>query len=239
MNLLQEALERLKIKYDDDKLEQFHRYRTLVLEWNEKVNMTAIKDPQEFVSKHYIDSIMICPSKPFQQAKKMIDVGTGAGFPGVPLAILFPEKQFTLMDSLNKRILILREITGEIGLKNVTLVHGRAEDLAHQPDYREQYDLCASRAVARLSVLSEYCLPFVRIGGYFAAYKSRDIEEEIADSKNAIQILGGQLIHTDSDFNGLEIVGGDNHQILYIKKQQKTLSKYPRKAGTPDKTPLK
>lgn len=232
MKLLQEALDQLQISYQPEMIHQFARYRDLVLEWNEQVNLTAIKDPDEFVKRHYIDSVLICQELVFQRAKRVIDVGTGAGFPGVPLAILYPEKEFILMDSLNKRIKILEQMVAEIGLNNVKLVHGRAEDLAQQPDYREKFDLCVSRAVAKLSVLSEYCLPFVKVGGTFGAYKSRNAEEEIQEGLAAIEILGGQLTKMAHS-------PAFDHQILLIQKKRSTLAKYPRKAGTPEKSPLK
>lgn len=232
MKLLQEALDQLQISYQPEMIHQFARYRDLVLEWNEQVNLTAIKDPDEFVKRHYIDSVLICQEPAFQRAKRVVDVGTGAGFPGVPLAILYPEKEFVLMDSLNKRIKILEEMAAEIGLNNVKLVHGRAEDLAQQSAYREKFDLCVSRAVAKLSVLSEYCLPFVKVGGTFAAYKSRNAEEEIQEGLAAIEILGGELTKRAHS-------PAFDHQILMIQKKRSTLAKYPRKAGTPEKSPLK
>lgn len=232
MKLLQEALDQLQISYQPEMIHQFARYRDLVLAWNEQVNLTAIKDPDEFVKRHYIDSVLICKEPAFQRANRVIDVGTGAGFPGVPLAILFPEKEFVLMDSLNKRIKILEEMVAEIGLNNVKLVHGRAEDLAQQPAYREKFDLCVSRAVAKLSVLCEYCLPFVKVGGTFGAYKSRNTEEEIQEGLAAIEILGGELTQRAQS-------PAFDHQILLIQKKRSTLAKYPRKAGTPEKSPLK
>lgn len=232
MKKLQEALDQLQIRYQPGMLQQFAHYRDRILAWNEHVNLTAIKDPDEFVVRHYIDSVLICQEPAFQSAKRIIDVGTGAGFPGVPLAILFPEKEFVLMDSLNKRIKILDEVVHEVGLTNVRLVHGRAEDLAQNPAYREKFDLCVSRAVARLSVLSEYCLPFVKVGGTFGAYKSKNTEEEIQEGLAAIQILGGEL-GKQAQFPEFD------HQILLIQKKRSTLAKYPRKAGTPEKSPLK
>ena len=236
MKQLAEALQDMKISYNEEMLRQFETYMERILEWNEKVNLTTITDKEEFVKKHYIDSAAICGFQQMKDAKRIIDVGTGAGFPGVPLAILNPEKDFFLMDSLNKRIKIIQEISDEVGIRNVTFRHGRAEDLAQKKEYREQFDLCVSRAVANLAVLSEYCLPFVRPGGWFAAYKSGAVEQELKESLRAIEILGGQL-----EENGLlKIKGYDlDHQLLFIKKVKKTLSKYPRKAGTPAKEPLK
>lgn len=236
MKQLTEALEDIGLAYDEDMLRKFQRYMELILEWNEKVNLTSITVPEEFVKKHYIDSAAIGGFSQMKEAEAVIDVGTGAGFPGIPLAILFPEKKFLLMDSLNKRIRIIEEIAKEIGLQNVTFRHGRAEDLAQKKEYRERFDLCVSRAVANLSVLSEYCLPFVRVGGWFAAYKTGTAEAELKESLRAIELLGGQLVENKQ----LNIRGYDlNHRILMIKKVKKTLQKYPRKAGTPAKEPLK
>lgn len=234
MKHLQETLDQLGISYQQSMIRQFTQYRDLILTWNEQVNLTAIKDPEEFVTRHYIDSVLICTEPAFRSARRIIDVGTGAGFPGVPLAILSPDKEFVLMDSLNKRIRILEEITAEIGLSNVRLVHGRAEDLAQNPAYREAFDLCVSRAVARLSVLCEYCLPFVKVGGTFGAYKSsnEEAEAEIQEGMAAISILGGEL-------KSRTLSSDSHHQILLIQKMRSTVAKYPRKAGTPEKSPLK
>lgn len=219
----------------DKRLAQFSRYRELVLDWNTKVNLTAIKDPEEFERKHFVDSVSCCRFPSFFQANSVIDVGTGAGFPGIPLAILFPETEFVLLDSLNKRIKILVEICQELNLKNVTPVHGRAEDLARQTMHREQYDFCLSRAVANLAVLSEYCLPFVKVGGWFGAYKTGNAEEEIRRSRQALRLLGGALKTETKWFPG----GVDlDHTILWIQKEQPIGKKFPRKAGTPQKEPL-
>ncbi|MDD3169700.1 MAG: 16S rRNA (guanine(527)-N(7))-methyltransferase RsmG, partial [Eubacteriales bacterium] len=183
-----------------------------------------------------VESVAICGTPQMNEADSIIDVGTGAGFPGIPLAILYPDKRFLLMDSLNKRIRIISEISQEIGLRNVSFRHGRAEELAQSAEFREQYDLCVSRAVANLAVLSEYCLPFVKVGGWFAAFKTGKIEEELRESQHAIVLLGGKLEENKS----LYIKGYDlDHRILLIKKVKKTLAKYPRKAGTPAKEPLK
>lgn len=236
MKQLIEALEDMGLSYDEDTLQKFRKYMELVLEWNEKVNLTAITDRSEFVKKHYVDSVAICGAPQMNAAESIIDVGTGAGFPGIPLAILYPEKKFLLMDSLNKRIRIIEEISREIGLQNVSFRHGRAEEMAQNKAFREQYDLCVSRAVANLAVLSEYCLPFVKVGGWFAAYKAGRIEEELKASLHAITLLGGQLEENMT----LMIKGYDlDHRILLIKKVKNTLAKYPRKPGTPSKEPLK
>jgi len=236
MKKLTEALEDMGLDYTEDAIEKFRRYMELILEWNEKVNLTSITNREEFVIKHYIDSIAICGFPQMKEAQNVIDVGTGAGFPGIPLAILQPDKTFLLLDSLNKRIRIIEEIAREIGLRNVSLLHGRAEEQAQNRAYRERYDLCVSRAVANLAVLAEYCLPFVRVGGWFAAYKSETAEEELKESRRTISILGGQ----PEEIGKLNIKGYDlNHRILFIKKTGMTPANYPRKAGTPAKEPLK
>jgi 16S rRNA (guanine527-N7)-methyltransferase len=236
MKQLTEALTDMGLSYDDETIRKFQRYMELILEWNEKVNLTSITDEEEFVKKHYIDSVAICSFPQMKEAQTIIDVGTGAGFPGIPLAILHPDKTFLLMDSLNKRIKIISELSQEIGLRNVTFCHGRAEELAQNKEYREQFDLCVSRAVAHLAVLSEYCLPFVKVGGWFAPYKTGAIDEELNESRRAISMLGGRLEENQQ----LNIKGYDlDHRILFVKKVGKTLAKYPRKAGTPAKEPLK
>lgn len=236
MKQLMDVLEEMDIPYEQGMIDQFQRYMELILEWNEKVNLTSITDQAEFVLKHYVDSVVICKCAQFQDAKKIIDIGTGAGFPGIPLAILYPEKEFLLLDSLNKRIKIIQELAAEIGLQNVSFCHGRAEEFAHKKEYREQFDLSVSRAVANLAVLSEYCLPFVRMGGWFAAYKSAAADEEVELSKKAVTLLGGEIKENyHPKVNGFYL----DHRILMICKNKKTLAKYPRKAGTPAKEPLK
>ncbi|QOX64800.1 16S rRNA (guanine(527)-N(7))-methyltransferase RsmG [Anoxybacterium hadale] len=236
MKQLIDVLEEMKLPYEQGMIDQFQRYMELILEWNEKVNLTSITDQVEFIIKHYVDSVVICECTQFQEAKKIIDIGTGAGFPGIPLAILYPEKEFLLLDSLNKRIKIIQELAAEIGLQNVSFCHGRAEEFAHKKEYREHFDLCVSRAVANLAVLSEYCLPFVRLGGWFAAYKSAAADDEIESSKKAVTMLGGEM----KDNYRPQTKGFDlDHRIQMIYKNKKTLAKYPRKAGTPAKEPLK
>ena len=191
MNDLRAFIEKLHIANPGEKEEQLLKYMEGVLEWNEKVNLTAITDRDEFIQKHFIDSLLCAGTLEFTDSSSICDIGTGGGFPGVPLAICYPDKQFTLMDSLEKRLKIVRQLCNEIGVENVEVVHGRAEELARQKDYREQFDLCVSRAVANMRVLSEYCLPFVKTGGCFIAYKGPDCQSEIDDARRAIQILGG------------------------------------------------
>lgn len=233
---LRKALEQIEVPLSVEEEEKFEAYRDLILEWNQKVNLTAITDPISFEIKHFVDSVLISGVDQMRKSTHICDMGTGAGFPGIPLAILHPEKKFCLMDSLNKRLRILDQVSSELGLTNVSFCHGRAEELGRQKEHREQYDLCVSRAVADLSVLAEYCLPLVKIGGWFASYKTLDRTEEITNAKRAIALLGGSLEWS----NSIKIEGIEwNHQILWMQKKYKTLPKYPRKAGTPAKDPLK
>ena len=208
-------------------------YMKGILEWNEKINLTAIKIPGEFVIKHFFDSFPAAILPEFRRAETVIDVGTGGGFPGVPLAALCPEKKFVLADSLAKRLRVIDAVALDSGITNITTVHGRAEDLGRNPDYRETFDVCVSRAVASLPVLLEYCLPFVKVGGTFIAYKGPEAEEEIKISSVALKKLGGKIdrIVDASD-------GTYSHNLIVITKSSSTPKAYPRKAGTPSKTPL-
>lgn len=235
MERLTEALRALGGEPTEQMISSFELYMQRVLEWNEHVNLTAIRQRDEFIEKHFIDSICCISDERWKRAGTVIDVGTGAGFPGLPLALVSPEKNFLLVDSLNKRIRILNEIISELGLKNVTAVHGRAEEVARQKQYRQKFDVCVSRAVSRLSVLSEYCLPFLKTGGYLIAYKGPDAENEIAAAKNALRVLGGTVEEIcETHMENYDI----SHKIVFIKKDRTTPGKYPRKAGTPDKQPL-
>ncbi len=236
MKKLIEYLDKNNIPYSEETIRKFDAYRGGILQWNEFVNLTAIRDPEEFTMKHFVDSVTCFNLPEYQDADRILDLGTGAGFPGVPLAILSPDKEFVLVDSLNKRLKIIDELCETIGITNVNTVHGRAEDLARNKEHREKYGICVSRAVANLATLSEYCLPFVGIGGYMFAYKGADAAAEADEAKNAIKILGGQLhktVNTPIDESA------DEHKILMIKKATHTPSKYPRKAGSPSKEPLK
>ena len=236
MDSLKKALDELNISYTEKQIQQFASYMDGVLEWNEKVNLTAITEHEEFIAKHFVDSVLCADFDEFKNAKTVIDVGTGGGFPGVPLAIMAPDKKFVLMDSLNKRLKIIDELTAEAGIMNTQTVHARAEELARNKNHREKYDVCVSRAVANLTTLSEYCLPFIKVGGYLLAYKGPDADQEIKDAAKAISILGRKLEKVEK--SGLESFGLD-HRILFIKKVKNTPAKYPRKAGTPSKEPLK
>ncbi len=222
--------------------ERFQRYMDMTLDWNEKVNMTAITDPAEFVEKHFLDSLAVMDSYEIEDAETIVDIGTGGGFPGIPLAIVFPEKKFTLIDSLDKRMKIVQQMADEIGLKNVRTVHGRAEELGQSKQYREKFDLCVSRAVANLAVLSEYCLPFVSVEGAFIAFKGPDAESEAMEAENAIVELGGALADIEEAGlfmdDGTDLLAGLDHMLVHIDKESKTPKKYPRKPGTPSKNPL-
>lgn len=220
----------------DEKLRQLSGYMEGILDFNESINLTAITDRKEFIAKHYIDSLMCAAMDEINDADTVIDVGTGGGFPGVPLAIAFPEKKFTLIDSLNKRIKIVNQLCDELEIKNVRAIHGRAEELARKKDMREQFDICVSRAVANMATLSEYCLPFVKVGGSFIAYKGPDCESEVKEASNAIEKLGGCLLRIERpEANGVAF----DHRLIVVKKIAATAAKFPRKPGTPSKEPMK
>ena len=223
------------MKLTEEQNSILEKYMEGILAWNEKVNLTNITDPAEFRIKHNADSLMCVAFPEFLEAETVIDVGTGGGFPGIPLAVYAPEKHFTLLDSLNKRLKIIDELAGELGIKNITLVHGRAEDAARAKEHREKYDLCVSRAVSNLATLSEYCLPFIKVGGYLLAYKGPGAEEEVKEAAKALKTLGGSLV--DIRETSMEEYGLD-HRILVIKKVRNTPKAYPRKAGTPKREPL-
>lgn len=218
-----------------DQVQQFLKYYEMLVEWNEVMNLTAITEYDEVMKKHFVDSISLCRAYDITQKKSVIDVGTGAGFPGLALKIAFPNLQVTLLDSLNKRINFLNEVIQTLGLSGVETIHGRAEDFAKPGKCREKYDLCVSRAVANLSTLSEYCLPFVKKGGKFISYKSEKIVEEMNAAQHAIQILGGR-IEGQVEFT---LPDSDIYRNLFvITKEKPTPAKYPRKAGLPSKEPL-
>lgn len=233
MKELKNALDHLGIPYDQNMIEQFEGYMDGVLQWNEKINLTAIKDRDEFVVKHLIDSVLCCGFSEYRNAETVIDVGTGAGFPGAPLAIISPDKEFVLADSLNKRLKVINELAESLAIDNITTVHGRAEELAKNKQYRQAFDLCVSRAVANMAVLAEYCLPFIKKGGHLLAYKGPDAENEIKQAEKAVKILGGRIVRIQStDLSGFD------HNIIVIEKIKDTPAKYPRKAGTPVKEPI-
>ena len=226
-------LKAIGIELSDEQLEQFLTYYEMLIEKNKVMNLTAITDFDEVLEKHFEDSLSLIQAVDLEKSQAVIDLGTGAGFPGIPLKIAFPNLQITLADSLNKRILFLDDVIRELGLTGIDTVHGRAEDIAKNSDYREKFDLCVSRAVANLSTLSEYCLPFVKIGGKFISYKAGACDEEVAASKSSIFLLGGKI----SDIKKFEL-GESGRAFVIIDKVSGTPKKYPRKAGTPSKDPL-
>lgn len=237
-DMLEKQCEELEILLSDNQKEQFFRYYEMLIEWNKVMNLTAITEISDVITKHFADSLLLVKAIPNikESPYYCIDVGTGAGFPGIPLKIAFPQLKFVLLDSLNKRVGFLNAVIDELHLENITAVHGRAEDLAHNAEYRESFDLCVSRAVANMSTLSEYCLPFVKTGGLFIPYKSGKIEEEKNTAVSAINKLGGNMESVIS----LLLPGSDvERTFIPVKKVKATQKKYPRKAGLPSKEPLK
>ncbi len=225
----------LKIDIDSHKLEKFKIYKSLLKEWNEKVNITAIKDDEEIDIKHFLDSLTIFSTGKITEGKRIIDIGTGGGFPGVPIKIVEDSVEVVLLDSLNKRLKFLDEVIKELNLKNIRTLHERAEDLGNNQEYREMFDIAVSRAVASLNVLSEYCLPFVKLDGYFIAMKGSESNEEIDEAKKAIKLLGGKL----EDKIDIKVPQSDiAHSLLVIRKISHTPTKYPRQAGKIKKNPL-
>lgn len=240
MNKLVNICNKINIEISDDQINCFEKYYELLIEKNKVMNLTAITDKEDVIVKHFIDSIALIPylldkGININNELKIIDIGTGAGFPGLPLKIMMPDVKFTLLDSLNKRVSFLNEVIDELKLKDIEALHGRAEDYASDNKYREKYDICVSRAVANLSTLSEYCIPFVKKDGFFISYKAGESEEEINKSKNAIKILGGKINKVEE----FVLPGTDASRVfVFIRKQELTDKKYPRKAGVPAKKPL-
>ena len=233
--IFERKLNELGVELTDNMKRQFDIYYEMLTEWNKVMNLTGITEYEEVNEKHFIDSLSIVKVIDMSKIDKIIDIGTGAGFPGMPLKIAFPHLKVTLLDSLNKRIKFLDAVIDELKLEEIETIHGRAEDYARQEQYRENYDLCVSRAVSNLSTLSEYCLPYVKKEGVFISYKSGDIEEELLKSKKAIQILGGRV----EDVVKFSLPETDIHRsFVKIRKTSATKNKYPRKAGLPAKEPL-
>lgn len=226
-------LNAIGISLSNLQIQHFITYYEMLVEKNKVMNLTAITDFDEVIEKHFEDSLSLIQAVDLRKSQTVIDLGTGAGFPGIPLKIAFPELQITLADSLNKRILFLNDVIQKLELERIETVHGRAEDLAKNAKYREQFDLCVSRAVANLSTLSEYCLPFVKIGGKFVSYKAGECDEEVIASKSSVFLLGGKI----SDVKKFEL-GESKRAFVIIDKVSGTPKKYPRKAGTPSKDPL-
>lgn len=235
---LLEKMELAGFSLSEKQAEQFLFYYELLIEWNQVMNLTAITEFEDVVTKHFIDSILIGKYDFWQEKDEMhiLDLGTGAGFPGIPLKILYPEMDILLMDSLNKRIRFLQEVIKKLGLEKIEAVHARAEEFGRKKEYREQFDLCISRAVANLSTLSEFCLPFVKVGGRFISYKSGNMEEELGQAKNAIKILGGKVESVEKFY----LPESDmERSLICISKRKEMNKKYPRQGGKPLKEPLK
>lgn len=229
-------LDELHIALSEKQICQFMSYYELLMEWNQVMNLTAITDFDEICKKHFIDSLSLVKAYKINNGISVLDIGTGAGFPGIPLKIAFPDIKMTLLDSLNKRVGFLKTVVETLALKNIEALHGRAEDYAKEKKFREQFDLCVSRAVSNLSTLSEYCIPYVKIGGHFISYKSEKISEEIKDAEYAISVLGGIME------NQIEFKIPDSNiyrSLIVIYKEKETPANFPRKAGIPLKKPIK
>ena len=222
-NLMRQGAKELSVELSGSQMDEFYRYYELLTEWNKVMNLTAITELHEVVTKHFLDSLSLVKAVSAGELEeaRILDLGTGAGFPGIPLKIAFPDMKVTLLDSLNKRIRFLQQVVSELNLSEVEAVHGRAEDYGRQREFRENYDFCVSRAVANFSTLAEYCLPFVRKGGYFISYKSSDVEKEL-EAVVDFYLPGSQMYR----------------KLVKVKKEKNTPEKYPRKAGLPGKEPL-
>lgn len=232
---LRDSLDKLKIQYSDEQIEQFRSYYELLTEWNKKINLTAITGYEDVVRKHFIDSILICSLLDLNTDIRIIDVGTGAGFPGIPIKILNPDCRIVLLDSLNKRVRFLETVVDELGLDNVECIHGRAEDVSREKNYRASFDLSVSRAVANLSTLCEYCIPFLKKGGMFVSYKSDKANDEINGSENAVRTLGSEITSVkEIALPETDIV----RKFVMITNKKQVSNIYPRKAGIPAKDPL-
>ena len=219
----------------EDQISAFNKYYELLYEWNKKINLTAITEPKDVAIKHMVDSLSCFKADLFKENISLIDVGTGAGFPGLPLKIFYPSLKLTLLDSLNKRVKFLQLVVDELGLKDVEVIHARSEEAARNKKYREKFDLATARAVAKLPIICEYCLPFVKDGGTFIALKGRQYEEEATQAQKAIKVLGGEI----ADIMPVKLPEiDDKRAVIYIKKIKSTPKTYPRKAGTPERNPI-
>ena len=235
-DILKNGLENLGIAVDDKMLNDFNIYREILVDWNQKMNLTGIEDEKEVYIKHFLDSVSAITNGYIKDGLSIIDVGTGAGFPGLPLRICLRNTKVTLLDSLNKRINFLQEVSKQVGIDNIEFIHGRAEDFGKSEAYREQYDIATARAVAGLPILMEFCVPFVKVGGYFVCLKGPNANLELEESKAAMEVLGVEFIEKIN----IELPESDlNHNILVFKKVKNTPEKYPRKAGKPAKSPIK
>lgn len=230
------GIKELALEITDKQIEQFMKYYEMLVETNKVMNLTSIVELDEVILKHFIDSLLVVKTIDMNKFHTMIDVGTGAGFPGIPLKIMFPHLKVTLLDSLKKRLNFLNNVIEELELTDICTIHGRAEDIGRELNHREKFDVCVSRAVANLSTLSEYCIPFISVGGNFVSYKSEFSDTERKDAEKAIRILGGQIEkNMIVNLPCTEI----NRSFIIIEKKEKTSKKYPRKAGVPSKEPIK
>lgn len=235
LEFLQVKLHEIQQEFTKKQVEQVYQYYELLVEWNKVMNLTAITEWEEYVEKHIIDSILVKDIYDLEKVENAIDIGTGAGFPAIPLKIFYPHIRFTLLDALNKRIQFLNTVSNELGLENIHGIHGRAEDYGKDKMYREKYDLCVSRAVSELRILSEYCIPFVKMNGVFISYKSNATDDEIKVAKNAVNVLGGKIQNiVDIPLQYDDIM----RRFVVIHKISITEDTYPRKAGKPQKKPL-
>jgi len=236
LDVFKSGLEELNISLSEKQIEQFITFYEYLVEKNKVMNLTGITEFEDVIIKHFLDSLALVKACDLSGDISIIDIGTGAGFPGIPLKIAFPNIKITLLDSLNKRIKFLDEVIEMLGLENINTIHGRSEDFGVNVAYREQYDLCVSRAVANLAVLSEFCIPFVKVGGQFISYKAGDSSEEVKDGEFAVNILGGK-IQKEIPFT---VPNSDiTRKLVVIDKVKNTGKKYPRKAGTPVKSPIR
>ena len=235
VEMFEQAVDLMGYSLTSRQRDQFNRYYELLISWNEKVNLTAITEPQDVAIKHMADSLSVYDAKIFAENPTTVDVGTGAGFPGIPLKIFLPELPLTLMDSLNKRLLFLQEVVDQLGLSQVTIVHARAEDAGQNRLHREKYRIALSRAVARLNILSELCLPLVTPGGYFLAMKGAQYLDEVEEAKRALTLLGGEIEKIiPVKLPGLD----DKRAVICVRKTKLTPAAYPRRPGLPEKKPL-
>lgn len=231
-----QALKEQGIELTEQQIQQFRSYFEILVEWNEKMNLTAITDEPSVYLKHFYDSISASFHFDFTKVTTVCDVGAGAGFPSLPIKICYPHLEVTIVDSLNKRIQFLNHLSEQLNLENVNFVHARAEEFGQNPQYREKFDLVTARAVARQSVLSELCLPIAKVGGQFLALKAASGEDELKDAKKAIAVLGGKLVHHVA----FELPVENSERTIYVFDKIKTTpKKYPRKPGTPNKSPIK
>ncbi|MCC0697375.1 MULTISPECIES: 16S rRNA (guanine(527)-N(7))-methyltransferase RsmG [unclassified Clostridioides] len=236
IKLLENGIKNFNIDTNDDMLQKFKTYRDILVDWNQKMNLTGIEDEKEVYIKHFLDSISAVKNGYIKNGMSIIDVGTGAGFPGIPLKICLEELELTLLDSLNKRISFLEEVARALELEGIKFIHGRAEDFGKDEKYREKYDIATARAVAGLPILMEFCVPFIKVGGYFICLKGPNANLELEESKKAIDTLGLEFVEKiDVELPEIDL----NHNILVFKKIHETPVKYPRKAGKPAKNPIK